>query len=414
MSKRFGALNALDDVSIQRRGRVLPRAAGRERGRQVDLVKCVMGFYEPDAGTILLDGPAVRVRTPRDARALGIGMVYQHFTLVPSLTAAENLVIARADAPSVIDWGKEKRRLKDFLDGMPFRVPLDAPVSSLAAGEKQKLEILKLLYLEQRFMILDEPTSVLTPAEADEILGLLKGMAGRGEITVLMITHKFREVNAYADAVTVLRRGRKVGAGRVGAMSTEEMARAMIGDAVVRERAVRVGQGRAAHRAGAGRPVRAGRRGAAGARRGEPEGPPRRDRRHRRRIGQRAVGAGRVPVRPAPARRRAGVRPRQAVRAEPGRLRPVQGVRPAEEPLKNAAVPRMTVAENIAFRTFDRPPTARFGWWLRPGPMRERARDLIDRYKIKTPSAETPIENLSAATSSAACSPASSRARSRC
>jgi simple sugar transport system ATP-binding protein len=178
MSKRFGALNALDDVSIQRRGRVLPRAAGRERGRQVDLVKCVMGFYEPDAGTILLDGPAVRVRTPRDARALGIGMVYQHFTLVPSLTAAENLVIARADAPSVIDWGKEKRRLKDFLDGMPFRVPLDAPVSSLAAGEKQKLEILKLLYLEQRFMILDEPTSVLTPAEADEILGLLKAWPG--------------------------------------------------------------------------------------------------------------------------------------------------------------------------------------------------------------------------------------------
>jgi simple sugar transport system ATP-binding protein len=239
-------------------------------------------------------------------------------------------------------------------------------------------------------------------------------MAGRGEITVLMITHKFREVNAYADAVTVLRRGRKVGAGRVGVMSTEEMARAMIGDAVVRERAVRVGQGRAAHRAGAGRPVRAGRRGAAGARRGEPEGPPGEI------VGIAGVsGNGQSELVEClsgqrPARRRAGVRPRQAVRAEPGRLRPVQGVRPAEEPLKNAAVPRMTVAENIAFRTFDRPPTARFGWWLRPGPMRERARELIDRYKIKTPSAETPIENLSAATSSAACSPASSRARSRC
>ena len=90
-------------------------------------------------------------------------MVYQHFTLVPSLTAAENLVVSRADAPAVIDWRKERAALEAFLDGMPFRVPLDRPVSALAAGEKQKLEILKLLYLDQRFLILDEPTSVLTP-----------------------------------------------------------------------------------------------------------------------------------------------------------------------------------------------------------------------------------------------------------
>lgn len=395
MSKRFGALNALDDVSITVEAGSCHALLGENGAGKSTLVKCVMGFYEPDAGTILLDGQEVRVRTPRDARALGIGMVYQHFTLVPSLTAAENLVIARADAPSVIDWGKEKRRLKEFLDRMPFRVPLDAPVSSLAAGEKQKLEILKLLYLEQRFMILDEPTSVLTPAEADEILGLLKGMAGRGEITVLMITHKFREVNAFADAVTVLRRGRKVGEGRVGAMSTGEMARAMIGDAVVRERAVRVGQGEqptVLELAGLCAP--------------DDEGLPALDgvslKVHRGEIvgiagvsgngqaelveclsGQRPLGDGRVFVHE---------KPFEPTRGDFARFK-VFGL--PEEPLKNAAVPRMTVAENIAFRTFDRPPTAKFGWWLRPGPMRERARELIDRYRIKTPSAETPIENLS-------------------
>ena len=94
---------------------------------------------------------------------------------------------------------------------MPFRVPLDKPVSSMAAGEKQKLEILKLLYLNQRFLILDEPTSVLTPAEADEILGPLREMAHRGEITVAMISHKFREVEAFCDDFTVLRRGVRVG-----------------------------------------------------------------------------------------------------------------------------------------------------------------------------------------------------------
>ena len=154
------------------------------------------------------------MRNPRDAQALGVGMVYQHFTLAPALTAAENLVVSRADAPALINWRAERRRLEEFLAKMPFRVPLDRPVSSLAAGEKQKLEILKLLYLDQRFLILDEPTSVLTPGEADEILGLLRGMAQRGEITVMMISHKFREVEAFCDAFTVLRRGAKVGGRR--------------------------------------------------------------------------------------------------------------------------------------------------------------------------------------------------------
>src|SRR6185369_4875070 len=137
---------------------------------------------------VLLDGKEVSIRSPRDARALGIGMVYQQFTLVPSLTGAENLVISRADAPGVIDWAKETKALEAFMDRMPFRVPLKTQVSGLSAGEKQKLEILKLLYLDQRFMILDEPTSVLTPGEADEILGLLKQMAQAKDITVVIIT----------------------------------------------------------------------------------------------------------------------------------------------------------------------------------------------------------------------------------
>ena len=115
-------------------------------------------------------------------------------------------------------------------------------MSSLAAGEKQKLEILKLLYLDQRFLILDEPTSVLTPGEADEILGLLKDMAHRGEITALMITHKFREVEAFCDDVSVLRRGAKIGGGKVGVLTTREMASMMIGETVVRGSAARTPQ----------------------------------------------------------------------------------------------------------------------------------------------------------------------------
>ena len=239
MTKRFGAMTALDNVSVNIPAGSFHALLGENGAGKSTLVKCIMGFYTADEGTVLLNGKEIDISNPKDARANGIGMVYQHFTLVPSLTAAENLVINRADTPAIINWGAEKRRLEAFLDKMPFRVPLDAPVSSLAAGEKQKLEILKLLYLDQRFMILDEPTSVLTPGEADEILGLLKQMAQAKDITVVMITHKFREVTAFADAVTVLRRGKHVGGGKVGEVTTPDMARMMIGDTAVRETAKR-------------------------------------------------------------------------------------------------------------------------------------------------------------------------------
>ena len=107
-------------------------------------------------------------------------MVYQHFTLVPAMTVAENLVLARDDVPVVVDWTKEKRELEAFLARMPFKVPLNARVSDISAGERQKCEILKQLYLKRRFLILDEPTSVLTPGEADEVLGMLRDMVVNG------------------------------------------------------------------------------------------------------------------------------------------------------------------------------------------------------------------------------------------
>ncbi len=239
MSKAFGALKALQDVTVSIPAGSFHALLGENGAGKSTLVKCIMGFYTPDKGQLMIDGAEVAVRNPRDAQALGVGMVYQHFTLVPALTAAENLVVSRADAPAFIDWRKERKALDAFLDRMPFKVPLDRPVSGLAAGEKQKLEILKLLYLDQRFLILDEPTSVLTPGEADEILGLLREMAHRGDITVAMISHKFREVEAFCDDFTVLRRGARVGGGKVGAVSTREMAAMMIGDAVVRPSAAR-------------------------------------------------------------------------------------------------------------------------------------------------------------------------------
>ena len=395
MSKAFGALKALNDVSVKIPAGTFHALLGENGAGKSTLVKCIMGFYVPDKGQLLLDGAEVTVRNPRDAQALGVGMVYQHFTLVPSLTAAENLVVSRADAPSFINWRKERAELETFLEGMPFRVPLDRPVGSLAAGEKQKLEILKLLYLNQRFMILDEPTSVLTPGEADEILGLLKDMAHRGEITVAMISHKFREVEAFCDDFTVLRRGAKVGGGKVGVASTSDMAKMMIGDAVVRASSAKI----QAPKGGSVLEI-------AGLCAENDEG-------------REAVSSFNLKVQPGEIVGIAGV----SGNGQSELVEALSGQRPIklgqvlidnrdfepkrdhfdkfkvfglpEEPLKNATVPNMSVAENMAFRSFDKAPITSLKYWLSPGPMRARARELLARYNVKTPSTETQIRDLS-------------------
>jgi len=394
MTKIFGSLVALDDVSLTVAPGSVHALLGENGAGKSTLVKCIMGFYRQDRGQVLLDGAEVAVRSPRDAQAAGIGMVYQHFTLVPSLTAAENLVVARADAPAVIDWAAEKAKLADFMDRMPFKVPLDIPVADLSAGEKQKLEILKQLALDQRFLILDEPTSVLTPDEADEVLGLLGAMARSGAITVLMITHKFREVSAYADDVTVLRRGRRAGGGAARDLSVEEMSRLMIGETAIRERAARAPVGET--------PVLE----LAGLFAEHPDGSPAFSEASLKVKGGEIVGIAGVSGNGQSALVEAlsGQRPlsdgRIFIRGAP--FEPTRDAYHAfkvfglpEEPLKNAAVPRMSVAENIAFRSFDKPPIASLGWWLSPGPMRAKARELIERYRVKTPSPDTPIEHLS-------------------
>ena len=395
MTKVFGPLVALDNVSLKVEPGSFHALLGENGAGKSTLVKCIMGFYRADGGSLLLNGAEVDVRNPRDARALGMGMVYQHFTLVPCLTGAENLVISRADAPAIIDWKKEKQRLAEFLDRMPFRAPLDVPVASLAAGEKQKLEILKLLYLDQRLLVLDEPTSVLTPNEADEILGLLRGMTDRKEISVVMITHKFREVTAFADSLTVLRRGQMVGGGSVKDMSTGDMARLMIGDAQITTRALRAEQPAgptvlelvALMAKGeedkdvldcVNLKVRAGEIvGVAGVSgNGQSQ-------LMEVLSGQRPLSDGRILIRNQPF---------EPTREAFFKLK-IFGL--PEEPLKNATVPRMSVAENMAFRSFDRPPNASFGWWLSARPMREKARELITTYRVKTQSPDTAIGDLS-------------------
>jgi nucleoside ABC transporter ATP-binding protein len=230
MSKHFGTLIALDNVSLHLKPGSFHALLGENGAGKSTLVKCIMGFYSPTSGSVLIDSNPVKIANPRDAHHYGIGMVYQHFTSVPAMTVAENLVLSRYESKALINWKDEMEELQAFMDASPFRVPIDVPIAQLAAGQKQKLEILKQLYLKSRILILDEPTSVLTPAEADEVLGLLREQVTEGKLSVLMISHKFREVMAFADEITVLRKGRFAGSGLVKDLTVPEMAEMMMGE----------------------------------------------------------------------------------------------------------------------------------------------------------------------------------------
>ena len=394
MTMRFGAFTALDHVELKVRPGSFHALLGENGAGKSTLVKCIMGYYRPTAGNILVGDREQVISNPRDAHALGLGMVYQHFTLVPAMTVAENLVLARDDVPAVVDWPKEKKALAAFLAKMPFKVPLDARVSDISAGERQKCEILKQLYLKRRFLILDEPTSVLTPGEADEVLGMLRAMVVAGELTILMITHKFREVMAFADEVTILRRGKLAGKGRVADLTADDMARTMIGAEQLTIQPARSGQLgkprleldvlRALDDAGA----IAVRDVSLTVKSGEIVGIAGVSGNGQRQLvevlaGQREAEGGAIRVAGDPYHAR-----REEMRRHRMSLLP-------EEPLKNACVGGMSVADNIAFREFDRAPFAGAGFWLNRAAFRNDARKKIARYKIKTRTPDTPIAALS-------------------
>ena len=394
MTKRFGEFVALDDVTL----RVVPGSfhalLGENGAGKSTLVKCIMGYYRADAGAVIVGEREQAIDNPRAAHALGLGMVYQHFTSVPAMTVAENLVLARPELPRVFDWRAEIKALEAFLERMPFKLPLRAKVSAISAGERQKCEILKQIYLARRFLILDEPTSVLTPQEADEVLGMLRDMTLRAELTVLMITHKFREVMAFADTVTILRRGRFAGAGRVGELGADEMARMMIGAEELTMAPPRIGEfGRARLELrdlqasdDAGQPAVRGV--SLSVRAGEIVGIAGVSGNGQRQLvevlaGQRDASGGTILIHGEPY---------HAAREEMRRHR--FSCLP-EEPLRNACVARMSVAENIVFRDFDRPPFAAGGWWLRRDRFRAAAARKIAQYHIKTRSTETAVGALS-------------------
>lgn len=395
MTKRFGNIQALDNVSLHLKPGTFHALLGENGAGKSTLVKCLMGFYTADSGSVLIDKLERTITSPRDAHKHSIGMVYQHFTSVPAMTVAENLVLSRFNCPNLINWKQEKEQLNAFMQTAPFQVPLDIPIAQLAAGQKQKLEILKQIYLQSRILILDEPTSVLTPQEADEILGLLRQEVTQGRLSVLMISHKFREVVAFVDEITVLRKGKFAGCGFVKDLTVSDMSEMMMGEKrelkqvqktalpsvtpVLEIKDIHANKDNGLEAvAGVNLTVHTGEIvGIAGI-----------SGNGQRELvevlaGQRSATAGQVLV---------NGEIYTATRAQIFRH---QVFSLPEEPLRNACVSQMSVAENLALRTFDRPPQAKGGILLVLQAIRDAALSKICSFSIKTPSPETPVGNLS-------------------
>jgi general nucleoside transport system ATP-binding protein len=411
LTKRYGSFTALDAVSLTVRPGTVHALLGENGAGKSTLVKCLAGYHQADDGALMVDGREQDIRSPAAARALGIGMVYQHFTVVPGMTVAENLLLARGRLPAIVPWKRVRAELQGFMDTAPFRLDLDATPHQLSAGEKQKLEILKQLFLRPRLLVLDEPSSVLTPQEADEVLGALRERAHMGACTVVLITHKFREVTAFADDVSVLRRGRLV-----GSLSAAGVAPAVLADMMVSEGTESTEGAEGPEQAGgqavaepqASRPstapgaVRLAVRGLRVAgdrgdmavdgldlevRSGEIVGVAGVSGNGQREMMQALVGqrerlAGEVQV---------DGQPFAATRSQNRALR-VRSL--PEEPLHNACVPGMSVAENMALRRFDEAPFARAGW-RRKAAVRQRARKLVQAFRVRTRSEQSPISSLS-------------------
>lgn len=226
--KKFPNVVANDNVSFTLRPGEVHALLGENGAGKSTLMNILYGIYRPDAGEIWIYGKKVDIRGPRDALALGIGMVHQQFKLIPVHTVAENVILGLREQGFVINERKISNELTQLIQRYGWTISPNSRVWQLSAGEKQQVELLKALYRKVRILILDEPTSVLTPQETVALFQTLRKMASQG-LGVVLITHKLEEVFSVADRVTVMRAGRNVATKNVNETNIEELVELMIG-----------------------------------------------------------------------------------------------------------------------------------------------------------------------------------------
>lgn len=225
--KRFGATVAVSDVSLSVRAGTVHALLGENGAGKSTLMRVAFGLLQPDAGTIRVRGVERRLRSPADAIALGVGMVHQHFTNVAAMTVAENVSLG---GHGLYDARAAVERVRALGERTGLVLDPAASAGDLPVGAQQRLEILKALARDARLLILDEPTAVLAPGEADDLLAWLRRFADAGN-AVMLITHKLREALSIADDVTVMRQGRRVLAAAARELTAAQLATAIVGDA---------------------------------------------------------------------------------------------------------------------------------------------------------------------------------------
>lgn len=226
--KRFPGMVANDKVDLLVEKGEIHSLLGENGAGKTTLMKILFGFYKQDEGTLQINGEPVKEQTPGKAFEQGLGMVHQHFMLINNLTVWENVVLGSEIGQGIIDRKKNRERVKELSEMYQFDLEIDAKVRDLSVGMKQRVEILKTLYRGAEIIILDEPTAVLTPLEADQLLKTMLKLQSQGK-TIIFITHKLNETMAVSNHITVLRKGKSVATFATKDTNEKELAAVMVG-----------------------------------------------------------------------------------------------------------------------------------------------------------------------------------------
>ena len=400
LTKRFPGVLANDRVNFELYPQEIHALLGENGAGKSTLMNVIFGLYHPDEGEIFINGQPVRFQNPNDALSHGIGMVHQHFMLVPVMTVTENLMLGhelvrgpRLGKLSRLDRKAVARQIRELGERYGLQVNPDAYVSDLSVGEAQRVEILKALYRGAEILILDEPTAVLTPQETDDLFAVIRLLVEQGK-SVIFITHKLQEVLAVADRITVLRDGRNVGTCLPSETSREDLAARMVGREVllrvdktpaqpgpevleVRDLQVKNAHGHQALK-GVSLSVHAGEiLGIAGVQgNGQTE-------LAQALSGLTHVEAGEISI---AGQKLTGTRPRHFTEAGLAHV--------PEDRHKHGLVLNFSISENLILQTYYQEPFTH-GLSMDAQAMDKNGADLVQQYDIRAPSPKTPVSNLS-------------------
>lgn len=229
ITKEFPGIIANDDITLQLKRGEIHALLGENGAGKSTLMSVLFGLYQPEKGEILKDGKVVKINSPNDATALGIGMVHQHFKLVEVFSVLDNIILgAEPNKAGFLTKKEARKKVVDLSEKYGLKIDPDAIIEDITVGMQQRTEILKMLYRDNEILIFDEPTAVLTPQEIDELMQIMRNLAAEGK-SILFITHKLNEIMAVADRCSVLRKGKYIGTVNVADTTKEELSKMMVG-----------------------------------------------------------------------------------------------------------------------------------------------------------------------------------------